>query len=125
MLDILTEDEIAAGCYNDGFLVSDDKAKLIATMLKNKVKDGEVKTYEIARKRRIEEGPEKVPCNYCDGKGNAEDDNIMGIPCKDGKCFICKGTGMRDNNEKDYPFSEENVKDFAEFCEKSGGFEIW
>ena len=24
-----------------------------------------------------------------------------------------------------YPFSEENVKEFALFCKESGGFEIW
>ncbi len=24
-----------------------------------------------------------------------------------------------------YPFSEENVQEFAEFCEESGGFQIW
>ena len=27
--------------------------------------------------------------------------------------------------EGSYPFNEENVKEFAEFCEQSGGFEIY
>ena len=29
-----------------------------------------------------------------------------------------------DDNFPTYPFSEENVREFAIFCEESGGFEI-
>jgi len=31
----------------------------------------------------------------------------------------------KDNFNKNYPFNEENVKEFSEFCRKSGGFKIW
>ena len=30
-----------------------------------------------------------------------------------------------DNWDKSYPFSEDNVREFANFCLNSGGFEIW
>tara|TARA_Y100000310_G_C20529152_1_gene737568 strand:- start:705 stop:905 length:201 start_codon:yes stop_codon:yes gene_type:complete len=43
----------------------------------------------------------------------------------DVKCNGCNGTGKKDNWAKSYPFDEDNVRRFANFCANSGGFEIW
>ena len=31
----------------------------------------------------------------------------------------------QDDWDKSYPFSEDNVRKFANFCANSGGFQIW
>jgi hypothetical protein len=40
------------------------------------------------------------------------------------ECTNCKKTGKSTNFNKHYPFDIDNVKEFAEFCLQSGGFEI-
>ena len=40
------------------------------------------------------------------------------------KCNGCEGKGKRKDWMTNYPFSLENVKAFADFLEKCGGFEI-
>ena len=39
-------------------------------------------------------------------------------------CKRCDGTGKTENFNKSYPFDLDNVREFAEFCLQSGGFEI-
>ena len=36
-----------------------------------------------------------------------------------------QGSLHKDNWDKSYPFSEDNVREFANFCLNSGGFQIW
>lgn len=40
------------------------------------------------------------------------------------KCGGCDGKGERRPWDTHYPFSVDNVREFAEFCKNSGGFEI-
>ena len=40
------------------------------------------------------------------------------------ECNKCNGVGKVDDWEKSYPFSEDNVREFANFCANSGGFTI-
>jgi hypothetical protein len=37
----------------------------------------------------------------------------------------CQGKGKVRPTNTFYPFRVKNVKEFAEFCRHSGGFEIW
>lgn len=115
--DVFEEEEVVKLSYNDGYLVTEDKANMIAEILKRKLVTGDVKKYEIDRVKRLAEAPEKVPCVYCDVRFNGMSESE--------KCFICKGTGMMDNHEKDYSFDERNVKKFVEFCSESGGFRVY
>ena len=39
-------------------------------------------------------------------------------------CNGCIGKGKQKHYEKSYSFEEEEVLEFAEFCENSGGFKI-
>ena len=41
-----------------------------------------------------------------------------------GWCNGCDGVGTTESWLAGYPFSEENVKEFAEFLMDSGGFQI-
>jgi RecJ-like exonuclease len=57
-------------------------------------------------------------CDICDGTGKRNDEVVQG------ECNGCQGRGERESFAASYPFEEENVKEFAEFCRESGGFSI-
>ena len=96
--DILDDSDIEAGGWNDGKIISEDKATRIAGRLDALIEDGTVKQYEVS---------------YEASRLEAEQNN--------------KGKKMKDEGyswSASYPFSEENVKEFATFCSESGGFSI-
>ena len=109
--DILTTEEQDAGESNDGYRISEEKARLIATRLLELLRDGSVRKYGRERQERLDNLPNEK-CNVCKGKG-------------DRSCATCKGTGMMRPWDTFYGFDEENVKEFANFLKDSGGFEIW
>ena len=84
---ILTEKDIESGSYNDGHGISKTKANRIASRLFKLIRNGDVKAYESAYRKRL---------------------NSLN----------------KDNWDKSYPFSEDNVREFANFCLNSGGFRI-
>ena len=88
---ILTEQEMSGGYFNDGQKISKTKAKQIAERLLDVLKN----------ERKLFEDALKVEMEYYK-KQNEELKNDGRTPC----------------------FNEENIKEFAEFCEQSGGFEI-
>jgi len=103
---------------NNGHKVSEATAMNIAKKLKELVKNGHTKDYEIKRKRFLED-LSMVKCETCNGTGERHDDIV------DGECNGCNGKGKVKDFKTHYPFSVENVKEFADFCESSGGFEIY
>jgi hypothetical protein len=114
----LRKDQIKKGHYNDGLLIDKETAERIALMLKKEIDHGNVKKYEEQYMRALEEMPDEE-CDLCGGSGVRNDEVFKGT------CNKCGGKGKVRPFETLYPFSEENVKEFAEFCENSGGFEIW
>lgn len=84
--DILTESDNRKGHYNDGYLISGQKAEKIAKRLKSilKTKDKYKKTLAYV-------------------------------------CEFYNNDMERDAYKSDW----KNIKEFAEFCEKSGGFRIY
>ena len=63
-----------------------------------------------------------MDCYICDATGKRQEPPNTGAGDID--CNGCKGTGKKDDWDKSYPFSENNVRRFANFCLNSGGFEI-
>jgi len=85
--DILTDDDLNHGSYNDGHFISKAKCKRIARRLNKLINDGDVAAHEKEyEKRRSEQDEESFEANY--------------------------------------PFSEDNVKNFAVFAKECGGFYI-
>ena len=80
---------------------------------------GVIEKYKEEREKFLGKLPE-VECNICDGSGyrNMNDSNVSTI------CNACEGKGTRADFDTNYPFDIENVLEFAEFCEHSGGFRI-
>ena len=118
---ILTEKDIRHGGYNDGHKICKTKADRIAKKLFKLIKNGKVKEYEREYREELA-SLEQVDCDICDATGKRQKPPIAGAG--DYKCNGCKGTGKVDDWAKAYPFSEDNVRQFANFCANSGGFEI-
>ena len=120
--DILTDKDIEGGSWNDGHSISKTKAGKIAKKLYSMIDDGRVKEYENKYRDDLA-SLEQVDCEICDATGKRQEPPNTGAG--DRECNGCDGTGKQDDWAKSYPFSEENVREFANFCLNSGGFQIW
>ena len=113
----ITDEERERGCYNDGYVIKADKAMRIGIKLKHLISQGHTKQWAEDRQKELDEMP-KEKCELCHGTGKRNDEIVKG------KCNACNGEGKKDPWEKSYPFSVENVAEFAQFCIESGGFSI-
>ena len=119
--DILTDKDIDGGSWNDGHKISKTKADKIAKRLYSMIDDGIVEEYEDRYKKDLD-SLEQVDCEICDATGKRQEPPMRGAG--DVECNGCDGTGKKDDWDKSYPFSEDNVREFANFCANSGGFTI-
>jgi hypothetical protein len=115
---LMKEEEMRYWQTNDGQMVSKNTAEAIAKELQRLISNGTVKAYAKQYMKDMKAVPD-VKCDYCKGTGKRNDKYVKG------KCNSCNGTGQVRPWICSYPFSEGNVKDFAKFCQNSGGFEIW
>jgi len=97
--------------------VSAQTAGYIAEHLQALADAGEVRRYAEERERQLASLPDET-CIFCEGTGQRHDALV------NGQCALCKGTGMMRPWITHYPFSEENVQAFIEFCKHCGGFYI-
>ena len=113
--DILTEQDMEHGNYNDGHEITADKAMQIGIDLTCMLEDGRIEAYSDSHKKRLDALPQ-VDCRVCDNNNYGNH--------KKRTCKACKQTGLVDDWAKSYPFDVENVENFATFCLESGGFTI-
>jgi hypothetical protein len=125
--DIFLSGETKYWQSNDGQVVSAQTTQAIAARLKELLATGAVgrfaSRYEAERK-----STPKQRCSFCGGTGKRTDwpaDISQSWIDKCHGCNACLGTGWVDDTASFYPFSADNVREFAEFCENCGGFEIW
>ena len=128
--DFMTDDEINGGYSNDGFEISEETAIHIAEVLSEKLADGSVdereRKYEL-RRAKAEAWNQEV---------RAEMDKIS-KECKDkhGQDLVpanypepyntqWQEAYSKENWSANYPYSKENIENFATFCKQSGGFQI-
>ena len=119
---ILTDKDIEGGSWNDGHKISKTKAGKIARKLYKLIETDQVKAYESKYKRELD-SLEQVDCDTCGATGRRNKPPEPGAGDYQ-ECNGCNGTGKKDDWAKSYPFSEENVREFANFCSNSGGFRI-
>jgi len=115
--DILDEDDIEGGGWNDGHYITKRKAKKIGEILQGLISSGFVRGYAKEREDKIKKLPD-VQCSHCDGRGIRDDQYVQGI------CNGCSGLGKVKHRLASYPFCPDNLAHFAEFALSSGGFEI-
>ena len=96
--DILTENDWNSGHYNDGHIISEEKAVQIGKRLNELIESGKAEAYVKSHEQERKEAEE----------GN------KGLKCGD--------DGY--NWSSSYPLSLENIQSFAVFCSESGGFDI-
>ena len=101
--DILSQDDYESGSSNDGHLITQDKAVLIAKRLLELIESGETKGYQDFHRKKADEA-------------DANNERLIA----DGGKKYGDGWDWSDS----YPFDVENVRAFATFCAESGGFEI-
>ena len=118
---ILSDKDIEQGSWNDGHKISKTKADKIAERLRKCLKDGHVELTEAKYKLEQELLPD-VDCEICDATGKRQEPPKTGAG--DVECNGCNGTGKKDDWNKSYPFTTDNVREFANFCANSGGFTI-
>jgi hypothetical protein len=107
--------------YNDGDGLSGEDSTTLARLLRDELSDGETKAYEEEYKRLQAKLPDQR-CGVCEGTGKRQP--VPKAGAGDVPCNACDKTGKQDHPNKNYPFAEENVKEFAEFLENCGGFKI-
>ena len=113
--DIISEELFESGHSNSGAGLNDKDAKILGKRLLQQIREGRTIKYQASYEQYLNDLPDNV-CSRCNG--NNKGHNKM----KD--CKLCNGTGKSTNFNKHYPFDVDNVKEFAEFCIESGGFEI-
>ena len=104
------------GENNDG-TVTEPEATEIAKVLNEELESGRTAKYEREYLWKLVQLPD-VKCDICKGKGKRKD-----MP-EQKHCNGCGGLGHERPWETHYPFSTDNVREFADFCWNSGGFEI-
>jgi hypothetical protein len=123
---------------NDGDGLDAESAYALAERLFDDLRNGKVAEHE----RTYNEWRASLPreaCEYCNCTGIRNDKVGVenGMPEKKlkpevqilvgrthGWCNGCDGVGTTESWMAGYPFSEENVKEFAEFLVDCGGFQI-
>jgi len=116
--------------YNDLHKVSKEDAEQIAKQLRYLIESGHTKKFAKdweTRRKKIEKHNDKVAKElekHCQevkkrlGKDLAPKDFPKADHDKWERIY------RKRNHDGSYPFSVENVEEFAEFCENSGGFSI-
>lgn len=128
---VITDDKKIQGfSYNDGVEIDEEEAVQIAKQLKHLIKTGHTKKYEedymLAYKKAVLNN--KKVQEELDSFQKAMDKKHGGdiAPADYPKDDLEKWESIyaKMDNNGSYPFSEKNVKEFAEFAEQSGGFQI-
>jgi DnaJ-class molecular chaperone len=109
--------QVENGHNNSGDGLGAEDAKLLAETLRAEIDAGRTLQYETEYMASLKAMPDE-PCTYCDATGTRHDKFVQGT------CNACAGKGKRRPFATSYPFSVENVREFAEFLEDCGGFEI-
>lgn len=116
--------EVKHGQTNDGDGLDAKASRQLAAELERMIESGQTQAYADARTARLKALPD-VMCDLCKGTGTRNDQHFQG-PCNG--CVTSEDKGAKPGWKRPwdcaYPFSVENVKEFAEFLKDCGGFKI-
>ena len=131
-------DKVECGHTNDGDGLDADDARELGERLLADIALGVTEDYEREYREYLA-SLDRKDCSYCDGTGIRTDEVGVanGMPTQEletemailvgrthGSCNACRGEGKQEDWATNYPFSVENVREFAEFLLDCGGFEI-
>ena len=129
--DFLTEDDMNGGCYNDSYIITENKAIAIAERLYEALKEPETQEYLDNHMKAMEKAKKHNEMIEQEKKALDEiavaitgDKNVAPINYpKDLKKKFDELQKRRDWAAS-YPINRENIENFARFAEQSGGFSI-
>jgi hypothetical protein len=139
MFDEHTGDEPDLWFSNDGYGLDADGSLALGNALLEAIASGETEAYRLRYMADQAELP-REDCTYCNTTGIRTDQvgqemgmidralspEVAALTGREfGWCNSCDGVGTRAHWQMNYPFHTENVKEFAEFLQDSGGFQIW
>lgn len=113
---------------NDGYGLDEEDAIELSNRLIEEISSGNTKAYELTYNKEKDELPDEI-CSFCEGNKKVLvkpewSDYVPGVDTYRDPCNKCGGKGTTRPFSAHYPFSEENVKEFATFLRACGGFEI-
>jgi len=114
-LNLISEELYESGHCNDGEGLDNEGAIKLSIHLQMSIEDKTAQSYANERTEWLN-SLESEDCSRCNN-------NNRGYKKKK-ECNPCNKTGKTEPFEKSYPFDLNNVSDFAEFLEFSGGFKI-
>jgi len=108
----------------DGLNASD--AKRLANVIKKDLESGEAQLYHDMYLRYQALLPKEV-CSICQGTKIHKYKSVNnGLAIEEERiCNNCDEKGMRESWMKNYPFSLDNLKEWQEFLDNCGGFNIY
>jgi hypothetical protein len=110
----------------DGLNASDSKK--LAVLIKRDLDSGKAELYAKEYKEFVDNIP-KETCFCCKGGGKSLvasetlEDGAKEVQ-KEAVCHVCKGEGKTDSWYKYYHFSIDNLREWQEFLDNCGGFNI-
>lgn len=136
--DIIGPEVAENGHFNSGAGLNQTKARQLGNALMSDLALGVVHKYKEDYDKHLASIP-REDCFICGGTGIRTDEvgKEAGQDVKEldeelavllgrthGWCNGCNGEGLRESWSSNYPFTVENVREFAEFLLECGGFEI-
>lgn len=136
--EIIDEELAEYGHYNDGAGLEEDGATELARVLAEELESGRTAIYERKNNEYLASLPREA-CQWCNATGIRTDEVGIqyGMPERElepevqiltgrthGSCNACRGVGTVESFEANYPFTTDNVREFAQFLADSGGFSI-
>lgn len=130
--------KVEYGHSNDGDGLDGDDAYHLGERLLSDIENGVTAEYETRYREHLASLPLN-DCQWCKGTGIRTDEVGMehGMPDREleeataiivgrthGYCNGCNGIGKEASWATNYPFSVDNVREFAEFLLDCGGFSI-
>jgi hypothetical protein len=137
-VDIIGEELATNGHFNSGEGLDAAAAEELGNRLKDEIYKGHTYQYQQEYNAHLA-SLERKTCKLCEGTGvRADEIGVeMGMPSRKlteeeqillgretGWCNACRGEGLVDDFNTNYPFSVENVDNFAMFLLSCGGFKI-
>lgn len=136
--DVISEALHKSGHYNDGAGLDAADSIRLATRLDAEIAGGRTAIFSNDYEARRNGEPDEE-CDLCEGTGVRHD--AVGVAHKmaerliddpknprygqRGYCNKCEGAGHLRPSSTHYPFSVENVQEFAAFLRECGGFTIF
>tara|TARA_R100000081_G_scaffold90430_1_gene65583 strand:+ start:1143 stop:1739 length:597 start_codon:yes stop_codon:yes gene_type:complete len=128
---VIPEDRKEVWSYNDNSEVSQKEAEMIAQQLRYLIDSGHTKKFSRdweARRKKLEKHNDKVEKELekhtKQVQTKMKNSNLAPKDFPEADKKIWDKIYHKRNSDASYPFSIENVEEFAEFCENCGGFSI-